>query len=300
MSRRISVLISVFMAAAVLLALGDAPARADVTSGFAAANDGWAVVDYPFHASATGPRATAALAFDGGNGLPPGSVRVGDVFAETGIAAPAGFLGDRQSYYGGSLAYDILLRYSDGVAYPAVVLAGTSQSVYYDAPSPAIGDWASLVVPLTETGWRIGGTMAPASQAQFLAVLQSLEGLYIYTEWHTGTDDTNVDNIVLRGSASGVDLAPAPALAVSASPNPFNPRTTIRFELDRPGRANLAIHDLSGRLVRTLLAADLPAGSQAVTWDGLDGAGRSVGSGRYLARLECGGRAASTGLVLVR
>lgn len=287
-------------AAAALLLLGGAPARADVAADFAVSNDGWAIVDYPFRSNATGPRSTASLAFDGGNGQPPGSVRVGDVFAETGIAAPAGFLGDRRSFYGGSLAYDILLRYTDGVDYPAVVLAGSSQSVYYDAPSPAVGVWTSVAVPLTEAGWKIGGTMAAATQAEFMAVLQSLQGFYIYTEWHTGTDDTNVDNVALRGPASGVDLAPAPALVVSASPNPFNPRTTIRFELDRPGRALLAIHDLSGRLVRTLLAADLPAGAQATTWDGLDASGRSVGSGRYLARLEAGGRVATTGLVLLR
>jgi hypothetical protein len=46
----------------------------------------------------------------------------------------------------------------------------------------------------------------------------------------------------------------APALALSASPNPFNPRTTIAFTLDKAKDVAIDVHDLRGRHVRALLA----------------------------------------------
>jgi hypothetical protein len=78
--------------------------------------------------------------------------------------------------------------------------------------------------------------------------------------------------------------APAPALA--NHPNPFNPRTTLRFTVTAPGRVVLDIYDLRGRRVRRLLDAQLAAGARTAVWDGRDEGGREVGSGVYLARLQ--------------
>jgi len=72
-------------------------------------------------------------------------------------------------------------------------------------------------------------------------------------------------------------------------PNPFNPRTEIAFVLPTAGRATLRIYDAAGRLVCSLLDADLPAGPSSVAWDGRDGAGRAVAAGAYLYRLTAGG-----------
>ena len=97
--------------------------------------------------------------------------------------------------------------------------------------------------------------------------------------------------------------APAPAvpLAVGAWPNPFNPRTELQLTLAAAGPVRLAIVDLRGREVRTLLAGEtLPAGRTAVAWDGRDDAGRPLGSGVYLARATAAGRTASAKLVLVK
>jgi len=68
-------------------------------------------------------------------------------------------------------------------------------------------------------------------------------------------------------------------------PNPFNPRTILRFSTRAPGRVRLAIHDVRGRLVRRLVSAELPSGSHEVLWDGLDQQGGAVASGQYFARL---------------
>lgn len=181
---------------------------AGVATTFDLTSEDWRIVNYPFRSHAPNP-ATATVPFDGTFGNPPGSVRVGDIYAETGIAAPAQYLGNRLGFYGGSLTYDIYIRYTDNAAYPAVVLNGGSMSLYYDAPSPPLIAWQRRTVPLSEVGWKVSGTGANATEAQLKAVLSNLVGLYIYTEWHSGADDTSVDNIALT--------PPQPAGAMLAS-----------------------------------------------------------------------------------
>lgn len=69
-------------------------------------------------------------------------------------------------------------------------------------------------------------------------------------------------------------------------PNPFNPSTTIAFDLPREMSVRLSIFDIRGRLVRTLLDEGRPAGTSEVLWDGTSASGGPVASGMYLYRLE--------------
>jgi hypothetical protein len=100
-------------------------------------------------------------------------------------------------------------------------------------------------------------------------------------------------------ATTGINLTPAVRL-YSAAPNPFNPRTTIRFDLPVAGQARLSIYDLAGRLVRVLVEGEIPAGSHEAVWDGRDASGRAAPSGSYLARLVAGGKVEGMRLSLVR
>jgi len=77
-------------------------------------------------------------------------------------------------------------------------------------------------------------------------------------------------------------------------PNPFNPATTIQFELATPSVVKLSIHDLAGRHVATLLEGLESAGAHTLVWNGRNGSGQAVGSGVYYYRLN------STDLTLTR
>lgn len=69
-------------------------------------------------------------------------------------------------------------------------------------------------------------------------------------------------------------------------PNPFNPATLIRYEVPPGGgRVSLAIYDVEGRLVQTLVDGFESAGIKSVSWDGRNTAGRRVASGLYFYRL---------------
>jgi len=70
-------------------------------------------------------------------------------------------------------------------------------------------------------------------------------------------------------------------------PNPFNPGTTIEFDLPAPGgRVNLAVYDVRGRLVRMLIDQVIGTGRHQVRWDGTDDHGEAVPSGIYFYRLS--------------
>lgn len=71
-------------------------------------------------------------------------------------------------------------------------------------------------------------------------------------------------------------------------PNPFNPKTTIRFSLAQNGPVEIVIYDVSGRAVKTLVDGTMEAGPNSVVWDGTDDAGRKVGSGVYWSQMKVG------------
>ncbi len=94
--------------------------------------------------------------------------------------------------------------------------------------------------------------------------------------------------------------APAAFLLHAAYPNPFNPRTQLRFDLPRAGRVALRIYDVRGRLVRTLVDEVLPAAVHQRSWDGTDTDGRRVASGVYYARLNGPDGVATRKLLLLK
>ncbi len=100
-----------------------------------------------------------------------------------------------------------------------------------------------------------------------------------------------------------VGAAPPAPPRLSAHPNPFNPRTTIRWAAAAAGVSKLEVFDARGRRVRTLSDVDVDAGAvqgEAV-WDGKDDAGRPGAAGVYLVRLQDrSGATANARVTLVR
>jgi hypothetical protein len=86
-----------------------------------------------------------------------------------------------------------------------------------------------------------------------------------------------------------------------ATPNPFNPHTTIAFEIPTREVVVLQVFDLSGRLVRNLVVGEVRSpGLYEVVWNGRDDADRPVASGTYFYRLEAGPHRATRRMALVK
>jgi hypothetical protein len=83
-----------------------------------------------------------------------------------------------------------------------------------------------------------------------------------------------------------------------AYPNPTAGSTEIRFNVSRFGMVRLAVYDMNGRVVRTLVDGPRSAGEHAVTWDGRNSAGTPVASGMYFYRLATPGQSESNKIVL--
>jgi hypothetical protein len=95
---------------------------------------------------------------------------------------------------------------------------------------------------------------------------------------------------------------PAPAAAISARafPNPFNPMTSIGFELASRSRVSVTVYDARGRLVKRLADRAYDPGPHVLRWGGTDEAGRRVASGVYLVRIRSAVGTASIKLTIVK
>lgn len=100
--------------------------------------------------------------------------------------------------------------------------------------------------------------------------------------------------------ADGQATLPRDLVLYANYPNPFNPSTTIRYDIPQAGLVNLTIYDLNGRLIETLVNEYMATGSHQVSWNGRDASGISVASGVYIYRLQQVGRVQSRKLTLIR
>jgi len=107
------------------------------------------------------------------------------------------------------------------------------------------------------------------------------------------------------GPANTTDIAATdgvprrPALHANR-PNPFNPVTSIRFDLPARQLIDLSIYDGSGRLVRTVASGSMGAGTHELTWDGRSLNGGVSASGVYFYRLETDDFSETRKMVLIR
>ncbi len=121
---------------------------------------------------------------------------------------------------------------------------------------------------------------------------------------------TTPGGVVVKTSCFAITVIPGGALAVGpslsgfalapAAPNPSITRARIAYSLPRAGAMSLAVYDLAGARVRTLVEGAQPAGPSAAIWDGRDASGSQVRAGAYFYRLEFEGRSLTQRMVMMR
>jgi parallel beta-helix repeat protein len=87
---------------------------------------------------------------------------------------------------------------------------------------------------------------------------------------------------------------------VAVVPNPFNPTTTIQYSLAAPGKVEINIYDVAGRLVDVLASGTQTAGLHAAVWNGTDRRGSPVASGVYFVRMAAAGEVFTRKMVLLK
>ncbi len=130
--------------------------------------------------------------------------------------------------------------------------------------------------------------------SQFIALSNHVQVRFQASDEVNGSlVEAAVDDVLLNAFiplATGADEAVLPAHLVLGRnfPNPFNPKTTLRFALPTSGTVALAVYDVQGRRVATLANGPMDAGYHEIEWLGLDDAGKSVSSGVYFSRIAFG------------
>jgi len=146
----------------------------------------------------------------------------------------------------------------------------------------------------------------PRTLSYFVDVSMATNEAKVRATAHRGASTTTAtsDSLFLIHTPTGIETiasSPRPRFALAANtPNPFNPVTTIRFELAERGRASLRIFSAQGRLVRTLVNEPLEAAAYRTQWDGRDDNGRGVASGIYFYELREGNRSVTRRMSLLK
>jgi hypothetical protein len=129
------------------------------------------------------------------------------------------------------------------------------------------------------------------------------DGWNVYYKATAVDDAGNESDPATDGAPTAVTgpVIPKKLALYQNTPNPFNPTTQIRFDVPDDGtRVTLAIYDVSGRLVRSIVDNYVTAGRKSVTWDGTDTNGSPVSSGIYFYRLATGKRTLTKKMVLLK
>ena len=102
------------------------------------------------------------------------------------------------------------------------------------------------------------------------------------------------------GKSDGINLEPLEMALHQNYPNPFTPGTEIRYLLSEKSQVQLEVFNMLGQRVLVLVDQEQEGGSHAVSWNGVDAAGRPLASGVYLYRLRANDFTATRKMVLVR
>ncbi|MBD3347641.1 MAG: T9SS type A sorting domain-containing protein [Candidatus Eisenbacteria bacterium] len=159
------------------------------------------------------------------------------------------------------------------------------------APGPDVGgsleNANDFVNPSYFQLFNSGSAAIDADYNYWGNVCPEADWFYGPVDYNPWTDETHTE-VITECTDVPEGLASRPSVDHNY-PNPFNPRTTIRYTVPRPGtRVQVEIYDLAGRLIRTLVSGEKAAGEHAAVWTGADGSGRRAASGVYFYRVQIG------------
>ena len=171
----------------------------------------------------------------------------------------------------GVVSIDILRSYDGGETWEETIAAGE-------------GNDGSFT-------WAVPDSASSASRIRVIA--RDAAGLAMY-------DDSDGDFSTTRTTGDPENPG-VTAFALAANmPNPFNPSTTIRFDVPFRARVRIAVYNVKGQIVATLVDEMIDRGSSRTEWNGRDSSGGPAASGVYFCRMEADGFRATRKIILLR
>ena len=149
-------------------------------------------------------------------------------------------------------------------------------------------EWQEVAIPISQL--NLFGTLA---SIQFSG---GMSGTFLLDDIRLVRDSSFGPTAVLESHTS---VEPQSFALSQNYPNPFNSGTVIPFDLETAGEVELAVYNLAGQKVATLVEGYRNAGKYRVAWDGRDGDGEELATGLYLYRLRTAGQAVQTRKLLL-
>ncbi len=205
----------------------------------------------------------------------------------SGHVGTAGSLWPSVALPAGAVGQVFRLTLQAGNAYPLLLssLTGTADLAFALFP-PGSGGVFTLKDAIA---YSVPRTTTLLDSLVFVPPATGDYPLVVYRVTRAGLDAPTSYSLQVGTATLGAPvIVPEPALSLEllgASPNPVRGAARLAFSLPSAGHVTLALHDVQGRRVRTLVDVELPAGSHAVSWDGRDDAGVRVPAGSYWMKL---------------
>lgn len=152
-----------------------------------------------------------------------------------------------------------------------------------------------LIAELDGTRWNVPLTGADTRfTARDSSPMLAQGGTVTYYLYHVSEGG----NTLLE--TKSMNLPTAQTRLIGASPNPFNPMTTVSISLGSNQQVKVSVYDLAGRRIAELANETMPAGTHAFEWNGTDFNGRAVASATYTIHMETAEGIQSKKMSLVR
>lgn len=214
-------------------------------------------------------------------------------------------------YYSGTtmISHDLKIIDDDGVNgapgtdlyTEAIAPTSTSVWLYYDIDPPVqITDgcfYLALIQNAESSSFGLDTTNTdpPSRQTwEFTGVWAPFRDQLISEYMIRCTFDAETSAVAL------VDPIVASYTLLENFPNPFNPTTTIRYNMPNSGKVTLKVFDINGRLVNTLVNGQNPQGMHRIIWDGTDTYGNKMSSGIYFYQIDTPYQHETAKMVLIK
>jgi len=217
--------------------LSSLPVATPILSQFEGGTEGWTVSTKNMGANfATLEPAEDLLGFNIAGGNAGAYIEAVDGVESSWFVAPEKYLGDQSGMLGGRLEYATRQLSGTNLAVGTdheVALVGKDITLVaeLDSNNTVGSTWERVAVDLNAEDWLIDGTSTAPTQAQLLAVLSDLNGLYIRAEYRFGTDNVGLDEVRLAPASEGIDAKVLETAVQSLTDDPV-PELQGRIEVD--------------------------------------------------------------------
>jgi len=143
-------------------------------------------------------------------------------------------------------------------------------------------DWTAFNIPLSSY------TAADSARITLSAAAEPKNGVGVRGNSVLYVDNLSFDILITSVTDKPADGIPGTFYLGQNFPNPFNPSTSISFDIPWAVNVKMDIFDITGYTIRTLLDEPKVAGSFEVVWNGTDDTGNTVASGLYIYRIQAG------------